>query len=322
MGVFSAFLFSVLALADAGTCDRPEKPAGLSGLAWTGENRYYAVSDREGAVYPLTIDIDRKTGALRDCAVGKPVRLAGAKDVEGCAWDPFSGTLWVSDEADSSVREFDVKTGRRLRRAPVPSVLKKPRWNLSLEALTLSGDGREMWTANEETLPCDGARASVTNAGLVRLTRFTRTAPSAAWRAAGQWVYATDRLSDRANPTKMNRCGVPALCVLPGGRLLVLEREMSGFVFHCRIYAVDRAKATDVSARASLTAGGFTPVAKTLLASGKERFSILAPNDRLANYEGMCLGSKLADGRRVLLLIADSGDGFSRPLIRAFAVSM
>jgi hypothetical protein len=312
---------AALSLSPAGVCERPEEPAGLSGLAWAGENRYYAVADREGAVYPLTIDIDRSTGAPRSCSVGAPVRLSGARDVEGCAWDRFAGTLWVSDEEHASVREHDLRTGRALRDAPVPAVLKKPRWNLSLEALTLSDDGLTLWTANEETLPCDGARASVTNAGTVRLTRFVRSSPGAHWRAAGQWAYRTEKMTDRTNPTKLNRCGVSALAALPGGGLLVLEREMSGFIFHYRLFAVDRAGATDVSSIPALAAGDFTPVRKTPLAAGKERFSLFVPNERLANYEGMCLGPKLADGRRVLLLISDSGDQFSRPLIRAFVIA-
>lgn len=311
---------AALTLSPAGVCERPEEPAGLSGLAWAGENRYYAVADREGAVYPLTISIDRSTGAPRECSVGTPVRLVGVRDAEDCAWDGFAGTLWVSDEAGGRVQEFDLRTGAALRAAPMPAVLKKTRWNLSLEALALSGDGLTLWTANEEPLLCDGARASVTNAGTVRLMRFTRRTPDALWRAAGQWAYRTEKMSERANPTKLNRCGVPALAALPDGGLLVLEREMSGFVFHYRIFAVDRTAATDVTSAASLEKGGFMPVAKTLLAAGKERFSLFAPNERLANYEGMCLGPKLADGRRVLLLISDAGDRFSRPLIRSFVL--
>lgn len=311
---------AALTLSPAGICERPEDPAGLSGLTWAGKNRYYAVADREGAVYPLTIDIDRSTGVPRTCSVGAPVRLSGARDVEGCAWDPYARTLWVSDEAGASVREFDFQTGSARRAAPVPAILKKTRRNLSLEALTLSGDGLTLWTANEEPLTCDGARASVTNAGMVRLTRFTRRTPEAPWRAAGQWAYRTEKMSDRTNPTKLNRCGVPALTALPGGGLLVLEREMSGFVFHYRVFAVDRSAATEVSSIASLEKVGVTPVAKKRLIAGKERFSLLAPNERLANYEGMCLGPKLADGRRVLLLISDAGDRFSRPLIQSFVL--
>ena len=36
----------------------------------------------------------------------------------------------------------------------------------------------------------------------------------------------------------------------------------------------------------------------------KTRLNLLARS--LANYEGMCLGPRLADGRRVVVMIADS----------------
>ena len=320
LGCFAGQSVFALTLEPLSVCERPEEPSGLSGIAWAGEDRFYVIDDRSASVYPMKLPVDRVTGALGECTLGTPVRLAGAKDVEGCAWDAFAQALWVSDESSTSVRRYDVRTGKILGSLAVPPVFKQHRLNLSLEALTLSEDGLTMWTANEETLACDGARASVTNAGVVRLARFLRKTTHGAWRAAGQWAYATQPLAEIANPTKLNRCGVSALCALSRGRLLVLEREMSGFSFRWRIYLVAYAQATDISGCLSLSGGGFTPVSKTLLASGKERFSLLSPNERLANFEGMCLGPKLADARRTLLLISDSGDRFSRPLIRAYAM--
>lgn len=320
MTALTMLALAAVSLTHAGSIERPDGPDGLSALARAGEKGYYAVSDREGALYPLSIDIDPKSGRPLGCRLSAPVRLEGVRDAEGCAWDTASETLWVSDESNASVREFDVRTGKALRSAPVPERQKRPRRNLSLEALALSEDGLSMWTANEETLPCDGERSSPKNSGTVRLTRFLRTDAAGEWKTAGEWAYATEPGAQAANPTGMNLCGVPSLLVLDNGRLLALEREISGFFFCWRLYLVDLKGADEISRVPSLAGAKFTPVSKKLLASGKERYSLLSENPRLANYEGMCFGPKLADGRRTVLMIADSGDGFSRPLIRSLVL--
>jgi hypothetical protein len=269
----------------------------------------------------MTIAVDRAGGRLLSCSFADPIPLPGLKDPEGCAWDAFSRTLWVSDEKTATVKEFRLAPVAALRTLPVPPVFKKARRNLSLEALTLSEDGRTLWFANEEPLACDGPRASVTNAGLVRLARYVRAAPERAWAVAGQWAYATERLNEAANPTRLNRCGISSLLALGEGRLLALEREMSGFFFHWRIYEIDFAAATPVATLPSLEKDALRPVGKKLLAAGKERYSLLRPNGKLANYEGLCLGPRLADGRRVLLMIADAGDRFSVPLLKSFVLN-
>jgi hypothetical protein len=106
--------------------------------------------------------------------------------------------------------------------------------------------------------------------------------------------------------------------VLPwtASTLLVLEREFGGsFVpdFRSRLYGVDVTAASDVSALASLTGGGFTPLAKTLLWQGDFGQS---------NFEGMTFGPTLADGWTSLLLVSDNASGAagSRQDLYALAV--
>ena len=43
-----------------------------------------------------------------------------------------------------------------------------------------------------------------------------------------------------------------------------------------------------------------------------------APDAALANYEGMCLGPKLPDGRQVIILCADSQDRYMGVLLDWF----
>ena len=93
------------------------------------------------------------------------------------------------------------------------------------------------------------------------------------------------------------------MTVLEDGRLAVMEREVygpkGGFLALLgsftltSIYLVDPLHDKGEVLR------------KTLLT----QFFTSAFN--LANFEGMCLGPKLADGRQPLLLIADSQDGYN-----------
>ena len=92
------------------------------------------------------------------------------------------------------------------------------------------------------------------------------------------------------------------LLALPDGHVLSLEREVGGFLphFRSRIYLLDFTGATDVSAFPTLSAGGYTPVTKTLLWEGLFGFS---------NFEGITLGPRLRDGSYGVLLISDNGSG-------------
>ncbi|MGI5869420.1 MAG: esterase-like activity of phytase family protein [Kiritimatiellia bacterium] len=282
----------------------------MSGIAWAGGDLFYAVDDTDKMLYPVTININRSTGsfAQSDIAIGTGVLTAGGHDLEGCAFDPASGALWISDETGATIREFDVLTGELLRSAPVPSVMTQCRGNYSLEALTISGDGRTMWTANEEALPCDGDLSTKTTGSTVRLTKFTRGSVRDNWTAAGQWAYVTEPVGTDPcvyNGETLTRSGVSALAALPDGTLLVLERTCykSGMFppvyFRIGIYQVNFAGATEVSGHASLTNAPYTATQKSLLI-GKNYSTFL-------NYEGMCLGPRLDDGSSLLVLVSDGG---------------
>ena len=287
----------------------------FSGIAWAGGHRYYAVENRENALYPLDVAVDAD-GAL-SCSVGTPVVLAGAVDPEGCAWDAAAGTVWVSmEDTDTPVREYDPATGEALRSAPVPQVqVKRRRANFGLEALAISGDGLALWTCNEEALDCDGDRATAACGTVVRVTRFTRADVRAEWRADGQWAYRADPLrSDTPTPVSAPRSGVAALCALPDDTLLALEREISGVSIRTRIYALDFSGADSIESKTALAGQTFAAVSKTLLWEDIGRWSF-SGSSHLANYEGLCLGPVAADGSASLFIVADGGNG-GAPRIR------
>lgn len=108
--------------------------------------------------------------------------------------------------------------------------------------------------------------------------------------------------------------GVASLLALDNGKMLVLEREgfcpkwkLGAFVNH-KIYIVDLTQEQPVKLDTPMTeVSDEQVVKKELLVEFKTKFNLFKRT--LANYEGMCLGPRLDDGRQTLLLIADSQHG-------------
>ncbi len=294
--------------------DRPDEPTSLSSLSFVSNGVYWSSTDWKPALHEIV---------LRQGADGKPdgltitrlCALEGAKDVEGIAYDPLRGTFWAADEVYGKVSEHDPRSGRRLGDLKLSAIFKKCRRTYGFESLCIRPDGLEMWLANEEALSCDGPVSTSEHGTTVRLARFTRTGRDDAWKAAGQWAYATDSLGGGA-PLNACRSGLTSLCALEDGTLLALEREYSFKplpALRCRIYATDRSQATDIAARESLAPGTlpFTPVAKTLLYDADTGLSM---------YEGLAPGPIASDGSRLFYLISD-GDKMMAKKLRVLRLS-
>ena len=278
----------------------------ISGITYAGGDLYYAVDDNDVKLYPIMLKINRDTGSLASgtngMSIGTGVVMSGSHDMEGCAFDPASGKVWISQETSALIREFDPATGTLLRSAPVPAIQKQYAGNYSLEALTISGDGMTMWTANEEALKVDGELATNSVGSVVRLTRLTRESVYDNWTPDGEWAYETQPIGTAKDSS--TRSGVSGLCALPDGALLVLERRCydGGLFpdFNIRIYQVNFSGATDVSALSSLKGATYTKTTKTLLWQ-------YTHGNNMPNYEGMCLGPSLNDGSCVIVLVSDGG---------------
>ena len=276
----------------------------ISGITYAGGNLFYAVDDNDNKLYPLTLAINRANGSLTTSGItiGTGVTMSDGNDMEGCAFDPASGKVWISQETSALIKEYDPLTGTLIRSAPVPVVQKQYVGNYSLEALTISGDGMTMWTANEEALKVDGPLATNSVGSVVRLTRFTRDSVYDNWTPNGEWAYETQPIGTAKD--SHTRSGVSGLCALPDGALLVLERRcyQGGFFpdFNIRVYQVNFSGATDVSFFAALEGASYTKTTKTLL------WQYTHSND-MPNYEGVCLGPRLDDGSCTLVLVGDGG---------------
>ena len=310
-------------------------PASLSGISWAVDNAYYAVSDDvftgEVGLYPMTIELATNGLSVISCSIPSPtnrISLAKAYDLEDVAFDAVNGTVWVADETRGTVKEYRVADGTVVRTLSLPEELKKTRSNLGIESLTLSPDGKTLWTCTEEALACDGARSSPTNGTTVRLLKYTRPTAKEGFTLAGTYSYTTDVWSQRFDYGGKGRRGVSGLCALPDGSLLVLERELSFGGAHPLKAAATARLSFDVYHVEFPRGGGALGAAngrRDLLAANVKKVKLASgggPVFAFGNYEGICLGPSLPDGNRSVLLISDAGDGVSQPMILPMVLSI
>ena len=252
-------------------------PGEYSGITWLGGNQFAVVDDnlKGGGILRFSIPID----ADGETAGGKE------QDNEGIAFVPSESKLYVSSEKHQEIRSYDLNGNDAGTALAVPQDMKDIVDNLGFEALTYNDSTGLFWTTTEAPLKNDTFLPR-----LLRLQSFDREGkpagrPAKTGRNATAYVF-----------------GIPALAALDDGRLLVLEREvyvpngglwdkLQGSFTDTHIYLVDPVHDTAGLLR------------KSLLCS----FTTSALN--LANFEGMCLGPVLPDGRRTLVLIADSQKG-------------
>jgi hypothetical protein len=287
-------------LAASPTIERVAGPAGftiegaitdLSGLVWTGGDSFIAVSDKRAALLPVTLRIDRATGAIASGEFGVPIPVpTKRRDFEGVAYVAASRRFFIATETPAGVLSFR-RGDPEVRTLSLPPVFASARPGLALESLTWDAKAGRFWTANEEALAGDGAVSGPDAGTVVRLQ-----ACDAEFRPLAQYAWRTEPATMRVGAG----CGVADLLVLPDGTLLVLERGFAGFGLAVRLYAAELKGATNVTRLAALEGAAFTPAGKKLLFSEASGF---------LNFEGVALGPTLDDGSRSLLLVADSHGG-------------
>lgn len=271
-------------------------PANYSGIAPLGEKGLYAVvsdQEQEAGFYMWQIDMDSLSGrltAIRNLG-WRGTAFPIDRDAEGVAWCGPRGTVFVSGEADQRILEHHpdgTLTGHELQ---VPTHLGAAhiRPNRGFEALTFDAQTELFWTVTESPLPGDPPQQ-------LRLQSF---GPDL--RPHQEWPYHLSDSTLHATGSRDYYHGVVALAPAGDGRLLVLEREAriarrySGSRCRCKLFL-------------------FTPSSgnKRLLYECLTRFTPF--NTRFANFEALCLGPTLADGRRTLILLSDSQAGYGKAL--------
>ena len=301
--------------------------AQYSGITPLDSSRYAVVSDKEPAdgFFLFHITQDPSDGTVTD------VRLEGFKgnarprvnaegictrDCEGVAYFPSANTVFISGEGDQKILEYGLDgqpTGRELE---IPKLFQTENIvpNYGFEALTYDTVRHTFWTITESTLRSDGEAASPAHPDVQNLLRLQSFGDDL--QPGAQYAYRMDRgVTEKFG--KIYVFGVPCLTPLPDGRLLVLEREANipngylGSVCHCKLFLVNPIAARPVDP--SIPLKEIDPnrfLAKRLLAAWTTKMDLTKMN--FANYEALCPGIRLHDGRQSLLLLCDSQGGFGK----------
>lgn len=305
--------------------------ANYSGITAIGDNRYAIVSDKEpqDGFFLFQILQDEVTGDVIHVAMegfkGNPdpkldEKGLSTRDTEGIAYLPHTNTLLISGEGDQAILEYAMNGTLTGRSVVVPGIFAHENIvpNYGFEALTYDSVSQKLWTVTESMLKKDGVAAGPKNPkgqNYLRLQCF-----DADLQPVAQYAYRMDRGMD--NDFGMTYAyGVPALCALPDGRLLVLEREANvsnGYLssdVYCKVFIVDPNNEEAIDGSTDFK--DFDPnkfMTKELIARFSTKLNPFVHT--WANYEGMCLGRTLADGRQTVLLINDSQNAFGIGPIR------
>ena len=270
-----------------------------SGITWIQGSRYAVVDDnlKGGGIilFNIPIDSDGYVGNVSmRLADGTTEADSKNRDNEGLAYVPSLGKIYVSSEKHQEIREYDLagrETGKALQ-VPKDLSVKGISDNLGFEALSYNDATGLFWTTTEGPLKADTFLPRIH-----RLQSFTVDG-----EPAERFLYQADEPVKSAANTVAYVFGIPAVTALDDGRLLVLERE----VYVPKGGLWDKLQKSFTRMNLYLVDPVHDPAGilrKSLLLS----FATSALD--LANFEGMCLGPTLPDGRRCLVLIADSQNG-------------
>ena len=292
--------------------------ANFSGITPLGDNRYAVVSDKQSSDgwSEMRIVLDEKSGKIRDVEyLGFHASPTPSRDAEDIV---FTGNnIYICAEDDQRILEYDmngVPTGREL---PVPEQFSRNHivGNYGFEALAYSTSNKTFYTCTENTLKSDGAASSYENKqpAKIRILSFDEN-----YNAVHQYLYITDVPKAKKAPKQM-AFGVPAMTALDDGSLLVLEREFFvankyiGSYVTNKIYRVVPSESKEINSDQNLDEKAeIYAMQKTFIAEWTTRLNLTRRG--IANYEGMCLGPKLKDGRQTILLISDSQGGYGNSM--------
>lgn len=294
-------------------------PAGnYSGIAHLHDDVYAVVSDKADSAYffYFRLQIDVQTGKLQNV---ENLGFARCQEKSQEGWDREAitriadGRVVIASEGTYGLKEYayDGKgvTDTHLWEWSMPSGDFYP--NYIFESAAYDSVNQRLWTIPESCLRQDGTPASPQNAtpNRLRLMAFDMQSKS----PVAFYAYQMDAPTTRRTP-QTYVMGVSELCALEDGQLLVLEREAFvpkikfGAFCKCKLYLVNPSLEKTFALSSDITAHDVPFVKKRLLCEWKTGLSLFRYS--FANYEGMCLGPKLADGSQVIILLSDSQDRY------------
>lgn len=283
-----------------------------SGITRINDSLYAVVSDKDDVdgFHFFHIGFNLNNGKIKKVSRSEPseyernvARVAQAKrqqrDMEGIAFFAPNHSFFISGEADQSVLEYSFEglpTGRELA-VPAEFSLSNIQQNRGFESLTYNATTHLFWTTTEEPLRSD-MNDSVT---FLRIQSFNDSLlPSK------QFIYEMDR-PQRDKSSRIFVKGVPDMIAMDDGSLIVMEREILVTRKYLGSYCIIKLYRVGPNVDT-------TPLTKKLICKFKTKLVIGKLN--LANYEGMCVGPTLNDGRQTILLINDSQNGQGNKIYR------
>jgi hypothetical protein len=186
--------------------------------------------------------------------------------------------------------------------------------NVSLESLSVSPDGSEMFTGLEEPLIEDGLPADFGAGAIVRLIRLRKEGQS--FVPESQYAYPIDAIPNpdeakRKAPRDRNTInGLAEMLAVGRGKLLTLERSYVGAKDYpptrtrIRIYEIDVSSAVDVSNISSLHGLSKAKVLEKRLVLDMDTIRDKLSPPKLDNFEGMSFGPSF-EGKPTLILVSD-----------------
>ena len=292
-------------------------PAGnYSGITPIGGNGYAFISDKQETdgwtettvSFEPSGDFNQMMFIAHHYNVNSQKR---ARDSEGIVYVHGQG-FFVSAEDDQQIIEISLDGLPTRRSLSVPTCYNSSNIfpNYGFESLAYNKEKGIFWTTTEQGLRSDvSAPSSPENPQptLLRIQSF-----GSDMQPLHQYAYKTDAPITRRAP-RHYAFGVSEMLVLNDTTLLVMERELNipehynRAKCNIRIYSVNPEQhkpITDTSKPLSeMDSSAF--LTKKLVCAFNTEFRIFGRKN-LANYEGMCLGPKLPDGRQTILLVSDS----------------
>jgi hypothetical protein len=311
---------------------------GISGLTTrNGGLELYGISDAQmgGQVYGFDLTLPgRDPNSMRVHPISMfALAMSPGDDMpdhEGIALLP-DGTVAVSAEGTTRVPRqppsvnIYSRYGDFVRRLAIPEKFvpeptgqetRGARGNAGFESLTLTPDGKRLFTAVETALIQDGESATFKGGARTRILEFE--ARHGSYEPAREFAYDIEPLVATDFKAKSAFNGLVDMTALSGTTLLTMERafvedgrDESHSIATIRIFKIDLSAATNIAALDSISGHSeIVPVKKTLvldLATVPNLSPELTPS--LDNFEGMTFGPRLPDGRATLLIVSD--DNFS-----------
>lgn len=289
--------------------------AHYSGITNINEDTFAVVTDKpfsdNKAIKYWKISQSDKNGKIKSVKVLNNITDDQShltnRDCEDITYNAHTKTIFICGENDQKIFEYRLDgqpTGRGLN---IPKQYSKDSIfaNKGFESITYNASTKTYWATTEASLKKDHLMDA--EGMLIRIQGFDEMLyPSK------QILYKTDPPSSGINRCREYAHGISAITTLDDGRLVVVEREL--YIRKAYIGSKCRVKVYLIDPNDGTSSNEDKIIRKDLIC--KFTTSLQGYCMNLANYEGICLGKKLKDGRQTLILVNDSQNGAGNKFYR------